>query len=630
MQPSIYVYRRVATERQAKADKHGLDIQVRESTLIDLQKQFPNYPVVELANDAGLSAFKAEHIKVKTALKDFIDKCVNGEIVRGSILVVYSLDRLSRLKLGDAYQKVFIPIVENGVQIYSETEARFYSNHDVDYILATVLFSRAHNESKTKSQRNKDAILNGVKRWQQEKKFTPNLTTSPFWIDNKTGEFNHLADAALYMVESLINGVGYKTIADELERCYPTPPQRKTSKAPSFWTLETIFKTRNNRSLIGEKTIKVQKDLEISLEKPEKVKPKKNGEKVVKDKKEKAEDTYTLDGYYPSLISMDTWHKLQKTKANKRRTYSDNIYLLTDLRSLAVCGECGYSLAGTANKGGSDERAKYFCTGASSKRSVHTLWKADVETMDRVVLLLLNAGIEEGVKLITSPEYKSMIEDLKNTILSEQHTLSELKTRFERTQSHTMLDLMLTAEDKIKQAEKRLEELTASPTNATGDNITDYEIEFYRLYRETNFKDLTDITRKDIKLEIAKLLQRVEISPCGCGWRISLKMNTGVCVEYVTTQAITTDTINMGNKYIRQELAYNGLYHYMIRVKNSRTMENHRIIEKWLRKTAQLDNIPSKPNFINDIIHEIEPVNPLRDSTKYDLTYADLELMFKR
>lgn len=603
MQPSIYVYRRVSTERQAKADKHGLDIQVRESTLIDLQKQFPNYPVVELANDAGLSAFKAEHIKVKTALKDFIDKCVNGEIVRGSILVVYSLDRLSRLKLGDAYQKVFIPIVENGVQIYSETEARFYSNHDVDYILATVLFSRAHNESKTKSQRNKDAILNGVKRWQQEKKFTPNLTTSPFWIDNKTGEFNHLADAARYMVESLINGVGYKTIADELERRYPTPPQRKTSKAPSFWTLETIFKTRNNRSLIGEKVVKV--------------------------KNEKAEDTYTLDGYYPSLISMDTWHKLQKTKANKRRTYSDNIYLLTDLRSLAVCGECGYSLAGTANKGGSDERAKYFCTGASSKRSVHTLWKADVETMDRVVLLLLNAGIEEGVKLITSPEYKSMIEDLKNTILSEQHTLSELKTRFQRTQSHTMLDLMLISEDKIKQAEKRLEELTASPTNATGDNISDYEIEFYRLYRETNFKDLTDITRKDIKLGIAKLIQRVEIAPCGNGWHISLKMNTGVCVEYVTTQAITTDTINMGNKYIRQELAYNGLYHYMIRVKNSRTMENHRIIEKWLRKTAQLDNIPSKPNFIHDIIHEIETVNPLRDSTKYDLTYADL-LVFKR
>ncbi|CSB18099.1 recombinase family protein [Vibrio cholerae] len=630
MQPSIYVYRRVSTERQAKADKHGLDIQVRESTLIDLQKQFPNYPVVELANDAGLSAFKAEHIKVKTALKDFIDKCVNGEIVRGSILVVYSLDRLSRLKLGDAYQKVFIPIVENGVQIYSETEARFYSNHDVDYILATVLFSRAHNESKTKSQRNKDAILNGVKRWQQEKKFTPNLTTSPFWIDNKTGEFNPLADAALYMVESLINGVGYKTIADELERRYPTPPQRKTSKAPSFWTLETIFKTRNNRSLIGEKTIKVQKDLEISLEEPEKVKPKKNGEKVVKDKKEKAEDTYTLDGYYPSLISMDTWHKLQKTKANKRRTYSDNTYLLTDLRSLTICGECGYSLAGTANKGGSDERAKYFCTGASSKRSSHTLWKADVETIDRVVLLLLNAGIEEGVKLITSPEYQGMIEDLKNTILSEQHTLSELKTRFERTQSPTMLDLMLTAEERIKQAEERLQELTASPTNATGDNIADYEIEFYRLYRETNFKDLTDITRKDIKLEIAKLLQRVEISPCGFGWRISLKMNTGVCVEHVTTQAITTDTINMGNKYIRQELAYNGLYHYMIRVKNSRTMENHRIIEKWLRKTAQLDNIPSKPNFINDIIHEIEPVNPLRDSTKYDLTYADLELMFKR
>ncbi|EOW9128698.1 recombinase family protein [Vibrio cholerae] len=604
MQPSIYVYRRVSTERQAKADKHGLDIQVRESTLIDLQKQFPNYPVVELANDAGLSAFKAEHIKVKTALKDFIDKCVNGEIVRGSILVVYSLDRLSRLKLGDAYQKVFIPIVENGVQIYSETEARFYSNHDVDYILATVLFSRAHNESKTKSQRNKDAILNGVKRWQQEKKFTPNLTTSPFWIDNKTGEFNHLADAARYMVESLINGVGYKTIADELERRCPTPPQRKTSKTLSFWTLETIFKTRNNRSLIGEKVVKV--------------------------KNEKSEDTYTLDGYYPSLISMDTWHKLQKTKANKRRTYSDNIYLLTDLRSLAVCGECGYSLAGTANKGGSDERAKYFCTGASSKRSVHTLWKADVETMDRVVLLLLNAGIEEGVKLITSPEYQGMIEDLKNTILSEQHTLSELKTRFQRTQSHTMLDLMLTAEDKIKQAEKRLEELTASPTNATGDNISDYEIEFYRLYRETNFKDLTDITRKDIKLEIAKLIQRVEIAPCGNGWHISLKMNTGVCVEYVTTQTITTDTINMGNKYIRQELAYNGLYHYMIRVKNSRTMENHRIIEKWLRKTAQLDNIPSKPNFIHDIIHEIETVNPLRDSTKYDLTYADLELMFKR
>lgn len=604
MQPCFYVYRRVSTERQAKIDRHGLDIQVRDTTLAALQKQFPDYPMVELGNDSGLSAFKAEHIKVKTALKDFIDKCVNGEVVRGSILVVYSLDRLSRLSLGDAYKKVFIPIVENGVQIYSETEARFYSNADIDYILATVLFSRAHNESKTKSQRNKDSILNGVRRWQEKREFTPNLTSSPFWINNKTGEFNHLADAAIYMVESLINGVGYKTLADELERRWPTAPQRKTSKAKTFWTIATVFKTRDNKALIGEKVVKVKGD--------------------------KSEDTYTLDGYYPSLISLDTWHSLQKTKANKRKTYTDNTYILSDLKSTLVCGECGYSLSGTANSKGGDGRPKYFCIGASSKRSEHTLWKMDVETLDRVVLLLINAGIDEGVKLITSPEYQGMIEDLKNTILSEQHTLAELKTRFERTQSTTMLDLMLLAEDKIKHAENRLGELRASPTNVTGDNITDYEIEFFRLYRETNFKDLTDITRKDIKLELTKLLQCVEVRPSGIGWYIKIKMNTGVEVEYTTTQGITQNTINMGNKYIRQELAYNGLYHYMLRVKNSRTMQNHQIVEEWLRKTAQLDNIPSKPDFINDIINEVETVNPLRDLTKYDLIYADLNILLSK
>ncbi|HBV75978.1 MULTISPECIES: recombinase family protein [Vibrio] len=447
-QPKIYIYRRVSSERQTK--KSGLEIQVSDKTLSDLQEKYPDYSLVELANDAGLSAYHGKHLEATTALTEFIQACKSGKIPKGSILAVYSLDRLSRLKLGAAYEQVFIPIVENGVKIYSETEARIYQNDDTDYILATVLFSRAHNESKTKAKRNRDAIINAVKKWQDEKTFTANLTSAPFWIDNSTGKLNSLSESALFIVDSLIRGIGYKTISEQLQDKYPLPPQRNTSKAGTFWTIETIYKLRSNKALLGNKQV------------------------TIKDENGKQQD-FTLDDYYQPLITWDTWQQLQKTKANKKRTYTDNIYLLSDLKSVLVCGECGYSMAATANKSSSNKRAKYFCCGASSKKSNHLLWKLDVETLERIVLLLINEGLEDGVKRITSPDYLRQVEEHNAKLEQAETTLEDIKTRWNSTQSPTMLDLMLQQEIKIKELQQKVDEHKAlTDTVKNTDSLNDY------------------------------------------------------------------------------------------------------------------------------------------------------------
>ncbi|EHU9517350.1 recombinase family protein [Vibrio vulnificus] len=575
--PAIYIYRRVSSERQVK--KSGLDIQVSDRTLSMLQKAHPNHSIVELGSDEGLSGYSGKHL-IEGVLGRFIEDVEQGRIAKGSILAIFNLDRLSRLKLGDTYKKIFIPLVDNGVSIYSENEGRFFSNQDVDFVLASFIFSRAHNESATKTKRNFEVVLNACKKWEEHKQFTPNLTSAPFWIDNSTGQFNHLADAAREAIEMLCNGVGLKTISQYMQEKYPTKPKRVTSKASTFWTQETIHKLKKAGDiLLGDKSVSLKGDENLNI-KPFKT---------------------TLKGYYPALIDYPTYNRLKGVRTSKRKVLHGMIYLLSDLK-LFKCGDCGYAILATSNT--SQNRAKYFCGGAATRKSSHVNFKADVETIERIVLLMIGGLIDKGVKRISDNDYEATLNRMDNEVELLEGKLKELGESYLVNSSSTILSLINTVESQLMGVKEQREHHVNQKV------MNSYAVwDMFKLYTNTPFTDLKDERRNEVRDTISNLCKSVTLSPNkqNNGWIIEVVLRDGRQATLDTFTLLShKEYTTISEKMILPEIVVNDLYHYMLRVKNSYTMKPHiERSENLKRVVLSSEFYPSHPRFMDKLVSGI-------------------------
>ena len=106
--------------------------------------------------DRGLSAFKGVH-RIKGALGAFFRKVESGEVPKGSVLIVESLDRLSREQVLDALSQ-FTSLITAGIKVVTLADKMEYSEESINsnfgqLLMSLVVMSRAHEESQIKSQR---------------------------------------------------------------------------------------------------------------------------------------------------------------------------------------------------------------------------------------------------------------------------------------------------------------------------------------------------------------------------------------------------------------------------------------------------------------------------------------------
>lgn len=106
-------------------------------------------------SDLGVSAYSGDNVS-KGALAGFLKAAETGRIPRGSILLVESLDRLSRASIPDAIA-VLTKIVNAGVRVVSHIDGHEWNETTIkdamSFMLSVLLFSRAHDESSKKAGR---------------------------------------------------------------------------------------------------------------------------------------------------------------------------------------------------------------------------------------------------------------------------------------------------------------------------------------------------------------------------------------------------------------------------------------------------------------------------------------------
>ena len=247
----IYSYTRISSTKQI--DGLGLDIQIDDEVLKSLST-LHQLPIADKPlSDVGRSAFKGEHLKNNLGL--FLKAVEENKVGVGSILVVYSLDRLSRQSLGFAKQ-IYLDLTNNGILIHSVTDNKTFKPHDIESeIFASIIFERAHNESKTKSNRTYDVAIkrandhiNGV-RTDDGYSYLISLGNNPWWITNREDkavvEQPQYFEVARKIYQMILDGWGNNKIVNFLNEHYEPPKSQANGDLKAKYKAGSIPISRN-------------------------------------------------------------------------------------------------------------------------------------------------------------------------------------------------------------------------------------------------------------------------------------------------------------------------------------------------------------------------------------------------
>ncbi len=409
----------------------GVAIQINEEVLKSLSTEH-NLPIAkETYQDLGKSAYKGEHLHNELGL--FLSAVKSRTVAEGSILVVYSLDRLSRLEIGHAKQ-TYYDLTNNGVSVYAVVDNHLYRAHNAaDDIIATITFERAHNESKNKSRRVIDAAKQGLKRWKETGEPQGSLGRTPFWIDQNTNAFNVNAEGARKAIEMKLAGYGDLRIKQHLDAHYEYKPTRSEKQGKkNSWCLSSINKLWHKRSLIGEKKHTIEGH------------------------------PHVFENYYPALVDTNTFQQLaiHCKKKEGRSTATGRIPLL---KGISRCGVCNGAMVT-----GEKKTVRYFCNQASKSEHDREIYNADVLEI-LTMYICRDAYLIEDINDNDLEHKRLQLE----TDLSEQRTsLESLRERYKKKPNNTYFDLIEDSEDKIAALEEELAALNTDSVEFTEDELS--------------------------------------------------------------------------------------------------------------------------------------------------------------
>ncbi|MBL4775414.1 MAG: recombinase family protein [Mariprofundus sp.] len=214
MQKKAYSYIRFSTPEQIKGDSLRRQLEGSRQWADE-----HDYELDTSLRDLGISAFSGTN-RIEGSLKKFIDLIEQGQIDEGSVLILESLDRLSREELTKSLN-LFINILSAGITIVTLADRQEYTaksiNNIGNLVISLVSMARAHEESLVKSMRVRASWKARVANVYNKK-----LTSRcPGWLryneHHDTFELiENRAELIREMLRKTIAGIGQNRLAHEL------------------------------------------------------------------------------------------------------------------------------------------------------------------------------------------------------------------------------------------------------------------------------------------------------------------------------------------------------------------------------------------------------------------------------
>ncbi|VTU01623.1 resolvase domain-containing protein : Resolvase OS=Rhodopirellula sallentina SM41 GN=RSSM_03343 PE=4 SV=1: Resolvase: Recombinase [Gemmataceae bacterium] len=239
-------------------------------------------------NDLGVSAFRGNNAKVG-ALAEFLEAIRTGRVLRGSVLIIESIDRLSRNKVGEALQ-LFISILNSGVAIVTREPRRTYTQDSINDIAALleplIYMSRAHEESATKSFRLKDAWAK--KKERAATQGLPMTKMAPRWLELTENGYMLIPERAATVREIFrlsVEGLGVQRILNYL---VAHPEKHPPFGDSGRWRDSYVLQILSNRATFGEFQPQMREEGNLRVDCGEPIK-----------------------NYFPPVVSEDLFYQVQ-------------------------------------------------------------------------------------------------------------------------------------------------------------------------------------------------------------------------------------------------------------------------------------------------------------------------------
>lgn len=489
--PKAYSYIRFSSPDQAKGDSYRRQREAAEKYCalngLDLISS-KDY----LFFDKGKSAYKGRHLDDSGELARFLKHVDDGTIMPGSVLIVESLDRLSREKIKDALPR-FMDLLNKGINIYTSADQKLYTQdyNDIDLIGSIFQMSRAHSESSLKGERvskawrNKQALARELKK--------PLGAACPHWLELLDGKYQVIKDRAEVIVDIFnmaITGRGHRTIARMLnDRDVPVFGSTKRN-VKGHWGNSSVSKILSNRALLGEyQPTGLVDGVRVSL-----------GESI-KD-------------FYPSVISEETFYEAQSSRAIRKVSKATKPTKNFNLwQGLAKCGLCRESMH-LVNKGAPPKGGKYLrCYGAAKGKCsnklvalgiAETAFKEILAKVDSLSLVQESQGkMQKDISLVDLKlsEIKSRKDEIQAQVLEFRGTLPKMLL--------VLMDKLETEEEDLKRQREELriniqrEKIISKEDFFERVDLTSYEGRARANYLLKALGVLVHITRSDDRVAYA-------------------------------------------------------------------------------------------------------------------------------
>jgi len=251
--PKVFSYVRFSSARQSAGDSKARQLKSAKAFADEHGYELAD-PKDYLFFDAGRSAYKGRHLDDTGELARFLAFVEDGTVPTGSILVIESLDRLSRERVRDALPR-FLDLLAKGINVYTSTDRRLYTSdyNEIDLIVSIITMSRAHEESATKGSRVSSAWQNKQKEARETGK--PLGKLRPLWLDlTPSGYVLNPAHAQVVqrIFELSAKGHGSRVIAATLNQEGISTFSADRKNSSGLWGFSTIRHILESRTTLGE------------------------------------------------------------------------------------------------------------------------------------------------------------------------------------------------------------------------------------------------------------------------------------------------------------------------------------------------------------------------------------------
>ncbi|EMN5860187.1 recombinase family protein [Pluralibacter gergoviae] len=381
--PQLYSYIRWSSDRQATGTTMERQLSAARTFAAE-----HNLELVEII-ESGVSAYRGKNRAGK--LGDFIDAVRDGVIPNDSWLYCENLDRISRDQVDEA-TRLFLEIIGLGITIITGMDRKTYNRQSIrenptDLMISILMFLRGNEESSTKSKRTTGNAATLIERHMNGLPVNiKSVGKHPFWIDDSGSQYESVKQHSVYWpiareaIDLFLAGWGIYTVKRHLDEKYPN------GLNGGEWDYQVLRRMRDNRALIGERTIKL------------------------------GDDSYILKNYYPSLCKDETeFFQLSEKKRQNRYTGRSEagkevIKLLSGLKVLH-CGHCGGTMTGFMNK----KTVRYICNNGRHNQRGCRGWSITSRLVDHCTMIALLIGYIDR-RRINSSDTGSLQNEVDNKL----------------------------------------------------------------------------------------------------------------------------------------------------------------------------------------------------------------------